>query len=175
MVDANNGAQRDAGLSLPANPHPLVDATQVLPDNCILGDSPVSTLQAFSESPFCLLDATILGAPVYAHQLGHNLGCQHNHETSTVPPEGALFPDSFGFQDNNFRTVMAYPYVPGNIILPGYSNPNKTWAEYEGSSGAPTGKAFDFDCTILDGDGTDAEYIGGTGQFPPSSPPPPCP
>ena len=89
MVDANNEAQRDAGLSLPANPHPVVDATQVAAVGGILGPSDVSTLQAFSESPFCLLDATILGDLVYAHELGHNLGCRNNHEAPGVAQPGA--------------------------------------------------------------------------------------
>jgi hypothetical protein len=158
MVDANNLAQALAGLNLPANPHPVLDATQVAAVGGILGPSDVSTLQAFSERPFCLLDATILGDLVYAHELGHNLGCNHDHEAPSPEPGRALFPDSFGFGDDNFRTVMAYAQG-ANVRLPGYSNPRKTWADYGGEPDdtEEAGKEFDFDCTILDGDGTDAE------------------
>ena len=165
MSDANNFAQGLAGLSLPANPHPVVDSTIVNAVGAILGPSDVSTLQAFSESPFCLLDITVLGDTVYAHELGHNFGCQHDHDNAG-PPADALFPDSFGFGDENYRSVMAYPNGT-NVRLPGFSNPTKRWSDY----GAPAdvtqeaGIEFDFECFALDGiDGSDAEYIEGTGR-----------
>lgn len=174
MVDANNVGQALAGLSVPANPHPVVDATNPLsaPVGGILGPSDVSTLQAFSESPFCLLDATILGDLVYAHELGHNFGCQHNHEAPSAEPGDALFPDSFGFGDDDWRTVMAYA-AGANVRLPGYSNPNKTWADYGGGADdtQEAGVEFDFDCTILDGDGTDAEFIEESGIVAPGEDP----
>ncbi len=166
MVDANNVAQGLAGLSVPANPHPIVDSTNPLsaPAGGIVGPSDVSTLQAFSERPFCLLDATILGDLVYAHELGHNFGCQHNHEAPSAEPGDALFPDSFGFGDDDWRTVMAYA-AGANVRLPGFSNPTKTWADYGGDpdDNQEAGVEFDFECTQLDGDGTDAEYIEESG------------
>ena len=165
MSDANNFAQGLAGLSLPANPHPVVDSTIVNAVGAILGPSDVSTLQAFSESPFCLLDITVLGDTVYAHELGHNFGCLHDHDNAG-PSADALFPDSFGFGDENYRSVMAYPNGT-NVRLPGFSNPAKRWSDY----GAPddvtqeAGIEFDFECFALDGiDGSDAEYIEGTGR-----------
>ena len=165
MSDANNFAQGLAGLSLPANPHPVVDSTIVNAVGAILGPSDVSTLQAFSESPFCLLDITVLGDTVYAHELGHNFGCLHDHDNAG-PSADALFPDSFGFGDENYRSVMAYPNGT-NVRLPGFSNPAKRWSDY----GAPddvtqeAGIEFDFECFALDGiDGSDAEYIEGTGE-----------
>ena len=165
MSDANNFAQGLAGLSLPANPHPVVDSTIVNAVGAILGPSDVSTLQAFSESPFCLLDITVLGDTVYAHELGHNFGCLHDHDNAG-PSADALFPDSFGFGDENYRSVMAYPNGT-NVRLPGFSNPAKRWSDY----GAPddvtqeAGIEFDFECFALDAiDGSDAEYIEGTGE-----------
>lgn len=165
MSDANNLGQALSGLSIPGNPHPIVDATIVGAVGGILGPSSVSTLQAFSESPFCLLDITVLGDTVYAHELGHNLGCQHNQDAPSAEPGDALFPDSFGFGDENFRTVMAYP-AAGNVRLPGFSNPNKRWVDYDGPNDATqdAGEAFDFDCQDMDEiDGSDAEYIEETG------------
>lgn len=168
MSDANTPAQGQARLSLPANPHPVVDSTSPMVVNVIpgiLGPSDVSTLRAFSESPFCLLDITVLGDTVYAHELGHNFGCQHDHDNAG-PPADALFPDSFGFGDENYRSVMAYPNGT-NVRLPGFSNPTKRWSDY----GAPAdvtqeaGIEFDFECFALDAiDGSDAEYIEGTGR-----------
>ncbi len=164
MNDANNGAQAMAELSIPANPHPIVDTTAGA-----LGPSNVSTLRAFSESPYCLLDQTILGDLVYAHELGHNFGCQHDHDAPSAAPQDALFPDSFGFGDDNFRTVMAYA-AGGNARLPGFSNPEKTWADYEGpdDDDTPAGLEFDFDCSAIspDGLGTDAQYVPGSGVGP---------
>lgn len=164
MNDANNGAQGAALLSIPANPHPIVDTTAGA-----LGPSNVSTLRAFSESPYCLLDQTILGDLVYAHELGHNFGCQHNHQAPSAQPQDALFPDSFGFGDDNFRTVMAYP-AQNNVRLPGFSNPDKTWRDYEGPAAniTPAGKEFDFECSAVspDGLGTFAQYVPGSGVGP---------
>ena len=171
MLDANTNAQGQARLSIPANPHPIVDATKVAPVGGILGPSDVSTLQAFSESPFCLLDITVLGDTVYAHELGHNLGCQHNHEAPSAQPQDALFPDSFGFGDENYRSVMAYPNGT-NVRLPGYSNPTKKWSDYGAPADATqdAGKEFDFQCAALDGiDGSDAEYIDAQGVQSPAA------
>ena len=177
MSDANNLAQNLAELTLPANPHPIVDSTIVAAVAGVLGPSNISTLQAFSEAPFCLLDISILGDTVYAHELGHNFGCLHDHENAG-PQAGALFPDSFGFGDAEFRSVMAYA-AGTNVRLPGFSNPEKTWADY-GAEQAEDGEAgieFDFDCQALDNsDGSDAEYIEETGYQliftgPPTPPP----
>ena len=170
MIDANTPAQGQARLSLPANPHPVVDSTKVNAIDGILGPSDVSTLQAFSESPFCLLDITVLGDTVYAHELGHNFGCQHDHDNAG-PSGDALFPDSFGFGDENYRSVMAYPNGT-NVRLPGFSNPTKIWSDYGAPADATqeAGIEFDFECFALDAtDGSDAEYIEGTGAQTPAA------
>lgn len=62
---------------------------------------------------------------VLAHEMGHNMGCQHNRENSDFP---GLYHDSYGHRPVSFhgdswhqyRTIMAYP--PGNEILH-FSNP----------------------------------------------------
>ncbi len=175
MNDTNNGAQAMAGLSIPANPHPIVDETNPLaaPAATTVGSTgSISTLQAFSETPYCLLDVTILGDLVYAHELGHNFGCQHNHENG-AQTQNALFPDSFGFRDQDgqdgFRTIMSY----GDqwTRLPGFSNPDKRWADYGAGQDATefAGKEFDFKCMALDGTGTGANYVANSGALSPAA------
>lgn len=66
------------------------------------------------------------GALVLAHELGHNLSC--NHDVQNASPEYSLFPYAFGhIVEGNFRTVMAYgnncttcPWVEN------FSNPDVT-------------------------------------------------
>lgn len=71
----------------------------------------------------------------FAHELGHNMGCNHNPENGG---SGQAFPFSFGhFQPNNYRTVLATaaPNNPcGNCNrVPQFSNPNINFR------GLPTG------------------------------------
>jgi hypothetical protein len=71
-----------------------------------------------------------------AHEIGHNLGCEHDPENSGQTPEEASFPYSFGHGiSGEFHTVMAYPSVcsGGCPEIPNFSNPN---VQYKGT---PTG------------------------------------
>ena len=67
-----------------------------------------------------------------AHEIGHNLGANHDHDNAA----SALFPYGFGHrftvpeEGATYRTVMAYP--PGSRI-PYFSNPNVSF------HGVPTG------------------------------------
>lgn len=64
----------------------------------------------------------------FAHELGHNFGCQHDRQSGGT----GVFPYSFGYRNpaGTWRTVMAYP--PGTRI-PFFSNPAVSY------QGEPTG------------------------------------
>ncbi|HVT58375.1 MAG TPA: M12 family metallo-peptidase [Thermoanaerobaculia bacterium] len=70
-----------------------------------------------------------------AHELGHNLGCEHD-PANGAPASQASFPFSFGhYVDGQFRTIMSYENqcVQGCAVQPYYSNPGVSLR------GVPTG------------------------------------
>mgnify|MGYP002082845007 CR=1 FL=1 len=100
-------------------------------DNCgigYLGNSGGNTSAAFTvTSRTC-----VVGNLSFAHELGHNMGSQHNPENGS----GAAFPYSYGhYVNGNFRTVMSYvdPCPSGCTRRPYFSNPSVLF------SGLPTG------------------------------------
>ncbi len=59
----------------------------------------------------------------FAHELGHNMGSQHNPENGSNP----TFPYGFGhYVNGSYRTVMSYvdPCTSGCTRVPYFSNPN---------------------------------------------------
>jgi hypothetical protein len=91
---------------------------------CGLANLTSSSSTAFSVVNF----GCAIGNLTFAHELGHNMGCQHNPENAVSPIFGA-FPFSFGhYEVRRFRTIMgtASPNDPcGNCTrLPFFSNPN---------------------------------------------------
>jgi peptidyl-Asp metalloendopeptidase len=100
-------------------------------DNCgigYLGNSGGNTNSAFTvTSRTC-----VVGNLSFAHELGHNMGSQHNPENGS----GAAFQYSYGhYVNGNFRTVMSYvdPCTSGCTRRPYFSNPSVLF------SGLPTG------------------------------------
>lgn len=100
----------------------------------------IAFLTAPSSSAFSVVNfGCAIGNLTFAHELGHNMGCQHNPENGSSPSVGG-FPFSFGhFEANSFRTVLATasPNDPcGNCPrVAFFSNPNVS------IQGAPTGVA----------------------------------
>ena len=81
----------------------------------------------------CLNDQTLM------HELGHNLGAQHD-PANAQPPSQALFPYSFGhFKTGSWRTIMSYSTECGGEFgcprIDHISNPNISF------NGDPTGIA----------------------------------
>ena len=60
---------------------------------------------------------------VFAHEIGHNLGCAHDRANSDI--NDGRYSYSFGFQSpvENFHTVMSYDCPGGCPEIPYYSNP----------------------------------------------------
>jgi len=88
---------------------------------------------AFEASGFSATNySCAVGNLTFAHELGHNMGCQHDADNASVAP---LFSYSYGWRWNatngqQRRSVMAYS--PG-IRVPHFSNPDVT------NGGTPTG------------------------------------
>ncbi len=73
---------------------------------------------------------------VLAHELGHNLYCEHDRDNlGTAPPFAAY---SYGYREPGgaWRTIMAYP--PGALI-PYFANPNVNWPGPVPPNPGPTG------------------------------------
>ena len=76
------------------------------------------------------------GNLTFAHELGHNMGCQHDRAHAGSDP---VFDYSYGYQDPGelFRTVMAYNCPGGCPKIQHFSNPDVLY------QGLPTGVPID--------------------------------
>ncbi len=76
------------------------------------------------------------GNLTFAHELGHNMGCQHDRANAGSDP---VFDYSYGYQDPGelFRTVMAYNCPGGCLRIDHFSNPDVLYQEL------PTGVPID--------------------------------
>lgn len=100
-------------------------------DNCGIGY--LASAAGSASSGFTVNSRTCaVGNLSFAHELGHNMGSQHNPESGS----GAAFTYGYGhYVDGNFRTVMSYvdPCASGCTRRPYFSNPAVLF------NGLPTG------------------------------------
>jgi hypothetical protein len=109
------------------------------PTNCGLGVIMQNVSTGFASSAFsAVVRQCAVSNLSFAHELGHNEGCEHNPEDG-APKDQASFPYAFGhWVDGSFRTVMSYsnPCTNGNCPRIAYfSNPSVNF------NGVPTGIA----------------------------------
>ncbi len=81
----------------------------------------------FSDSAYSIsaADCAVAGL-TFAHEVGHNLGMQHNPEDTAATPDIAAYPAAFGHWHNGrYRTVMSIGAVCFTECerIPWYSNP----------------------------------------------------
>jgi peptidyl-Asp metalloendopeptidase len=76
-----------------------------------------------------------------AHELGHNMGQQHNIEDAGTPPDSGMHPYSYGYREattTGFYTVMAYRLANSSQFSINYfGNPSVNYLD----TGRPTGTA----------------------------------
>jgi len=78
---------------------------------------------SFADSAYSVVDVDCISNYSYPHELGHNMGLQHDRDNAES--EGR-YSYAYGYQDqqSRFRTIMAYPCRPECSRVPFFSTPD---------------------------------------------------
>lgn len=104
--------------------------------SCGIGYQMSAVGTAFAPWAFSVVSSACVANFSVAHEIGHNMGCLHNREDTTLT---GAFPYSYGHRlcttdGSGFRTVMSYNCTATSVPRVNYfSNPNITF------NGLPTG------------------------------------
>jgi hypothetical protein len=95
----------------------------------VMSNGFLNNMSFFAGQAYSVVARTYGNGPAYtfAHEVGHNLGANHDHATDASIPFTPLYPFAFDYvaPGNVFRTVMAYQSACGGCpAILNFSNPN---------------------------------------------------
>lgn len=112
------------------------------PVSCGKAYQMVQPMHEFDDFAFSVIhQSCVTGYYSLAHEIGHNLGSQHDHANVGLAP--GIFDFSYGYQDpdRRFRTIMAYRCVGGCVRINHWSNPSIIYNNF-GPTGVSTSRPF---------------------------------
>lgn len=143
-----------------------------------LNDALYNSADDFAPYAFSVVNANNGCISSFAHELGHNMGLNHNIEDSGSNP-GSPVPGKYAYsygwrwQGSNtvwYRDIMAYQSVNGEQRVQYFSNPNVNFA------GVATGDALANNALSLENLRDEiADYVGGAPATTPTNTPTPPP
>lgn len=134
LIDALNWVRNDPNVAAMRNTV-KADLVSILVENdsanCGVGLLMRTVRASFAISAFSATRRSCaVGNLTFAHELGHNQGCEHNPENGGSPTS-ASYPFAFGhYVNGSFRTVMSYidPCSSGCPRVAHFSNPAISFA-----------------------------------------------
>lgn len=118
LLDGEDGIMDDVDALRDQYGADLVAIIHEVTNNiCGRGNIPAAINPGYRNSAFASLTVPdCLTGLTLAHELGHNLGLEHNPEDTSATPETAITPYAFGYRDPGFfRTIMAYACTDDNL------------------------------------------------------------
>ena len=107
---------------------------------CGIGWIMTESGSSFESSAFSVVNAACLADNTLAHEMGHNMGCDHNLESASATQGVPAYAHGFRFCDasEGFTTIMSYTDNCPATRVPYFSSPN---ANYRGRAVGDEGQA----------------------------------